>query len=260
MINLTQFFPAVVEDGDLKEILMNNYSIEVESLKRLNGFDTINYHVKTSTSHFNGSQNYLLKIAPCTEPPHAAQVFHEQISLMEQLYNEIPSLLQRVFTSNNGKSVIKSAVRCKSSEVNDCHLHNIALLEFIEGNPMNTVLPLSLTLVEDLGEKYGQLSLELQNCPEVTTSRKNFHWDPKNVLVCEQNFGILSKTGQEERRRVCENFLCGFKTDSLPKIEATCREALIHADGTLKNILVHPDKSVVSVFNQQFMINSPMFK
>ena len=161
---------------------------------------------------------------------------------MQNLYEEIPSLIQKVLPTNDGKHVIKSKMICKNPEINDEHVHYVALFEFIEGRAMDTVVPFSLALVKDLGRKYGQLSLAIQKCPNVTTSREDFHWDPRNVIRCGESFELLTKSGQDQRRRICETFLNRFKKEKLSKIETTCREALINSDGTCKNIIVHPEK------------------
>ena len=42
------FYPAFAIEEDLLQLLLQSYSIDdIELLKPLNGFDSVNYHVKT---------------------------------------------------------------------------------------------------------------------------------------------------------------------------------------------------------------------
>ena len=237
------FYPAFAIEEDLLQLLLQSYSIDdIELFKPLNGFDSVNYHVKTRKSYFDDCRNFLLKIGPCTDPDHVSEIFHAQINLMRFLYQKVPSITQRVFNSVDGKTVIKTMVACKNPKNEGKHFHNVTLIEFIEATPMIEMIPFSLALIENVGEKFARLSVALQKFSSNITKRRDFKWDPKNVIKCESFLYLLSDFGQDERIKKCETFLQRFKKEVFQKIESNCREAVIHSDGNCNNILVNNEK------------------
>ncbi|XP_075262347.1 hydroxylysine kinase-like [Convolutriloba macropyga] len=236
---MTSYYPPIASESEVETILQSCYQIESRNLIKLKGFDNINYLVEVLKSPENiSAQNVLLKIGPCSEPPEKVDFLHEQVNLMQNLNEDLPQLIQKIYTSKDGNLVTKYEVFCQKDSKNK-HYHNVVLLEFIAAVPMIEALPFSFSLIEDVGRSFAKLSESLQkHSTKTLLNRKNHKWDPKNVLQCEE---FLYLENNPDRKEVFEEFFAKFKNEILPHIERTCTRGLIHSDGSCNNILVQSD-------------------
>ena len=88
----SQYLAAIVCDDLVRQVMQQHFDKVVSRVKRLKGYDNLNFHVKVD--NIDRTDHYLLKFGPCTDPENAADFFHEQISLMKKLSDDLPELIQ----------------------------------------------------------------------------------------------------------------------------------------------------------------------
>ena len=240
---MTTYFPAIVSEKEIEKVLTEIYEIDTQNLIKLKGFDNVNFLVEIKNySETSFGPEVLIKIGPCCDPPEKVDYFYEQVTLIQNLHEDLPELIQKVYQSKDGKSISNYLVPCQK-DPQQKHFHKVVLLEFLQATPMIEALPFSTKLIEDVGRNFAKLSISLQkHATKALLNRTNHKWDPKNSLQCEE---FLYLEQNEDRKKVFEEFLARFGNETMPFVKENCRSALIHSDGSCNNILVHTDKLVL---------------
>lgn len=111
----------------------------------------------------------------------------------------------------------------------------VRLVSYLPGVPLAEISPHTPGLLQDLGQKLGQLSRALANFDHPAVHR-DFHWDLANGNRIVNEYAPLIENG-DLRELVLR---CGFEPD------VELRRSVIHGDANDYNVLVDPESMTVS--------------
>lgn len=162
----------------------------------------------------DSGQRFVLKIANAAE----SRVFLEaQNAVLDYLADRVP-FCQRVI-----------------GEIAEFEGHFVRVVTYLPGVPLAEIKPHTPGLLQDLGQKLGQLSHALADFDHPAVHR-DFHWDLANGNRIINEYASLIEDA-ELRKLVLK---CRFE----PRTEL--RRSVIHGDANDYNVLVDPESMTVS--------------
>ena len=162
----------------------------------------------------DSGQQFVLKIANTAE----SRVFLEaQNAVLDYLSQRVP-FCQRVV-----------------GEIGEFEGHFVRLVTYLPGVPLAEITPHTPGLLQDFGQKLGQLSHALADFDHPATHR-DFHWDLANGNRIVNEYAPLIED-DDLRKLVLK---CRFE----PRTEL--RRSVIHGDANDYNVLVDPESLTVS--------------
>lgn len=188
---------------------MDNFLAHIESARRLPSERDKNY-LLTSDS----GQQFVLKIANASE----SRSFLEAQNAVLDYLSERVSFCQRVI-----------------GEVSEFEGHLVRVVTYLPGVPLAEIKPHTPGLLQDLGQKLGQLSHALAafDCPAV---HRDFYWDLANGnRIVNEYASLIEDAGLRELVLKCR-----FEP------ETELRRSVIHGDANDYNVLVDPESMTVS--------------
>ena len=167
----------------------------------------------------SSDRKFVLKIANASEE----RAFLEaQNSVLKHLTERV-SFCQSLVPASSGEEII------------DFQGHFVRLMNYIPGVPLAEVKPHSPELSRDVGEKLGRLSQALADFDHPAVHR-DFYWDLANGNRIINDFAPLIE--KPDLRELV--FKC--RIDS----ELELRKSVIHGDANDYNVLVDPERMVVT--------------
>ena len=156
-----------METIQLKKLIYNHYDLDVNNLKKLNGYDTENFLV-----HCKDESNYILKKYPFS---------NENLSLVKAENNCLEYLRKRnkssypspIYTTNKDSFVI---VKIKSKK------YIVRLLSYLDGVFLGE-LDLKRQDLKKVGRFIGNLSKELKNYSNDSIASRKWPWDIQNLSL-----------------------------------------------------------------------------
>jgi Ser/Thr protein kinase RdoA (MazF antagonist) len=182
---------------------------QIEIARRLPSERDLNFLLTDRSGHHS-----VLKIANASE----ARVFLEAQNAVMDYLSERVSFCQRVI-----------------GDIAEFEGHFVRVVTYIPGVPLAEIKPHTPGLLQDLGQKLGQLSRALADfdCPAV---HRDFHWDLANGNRIINEYAPLIEDA-DLRELVLK---CRFE----PQTEL--RRSVIHGDANDYNVLVDPETMTVS--------------
>ena len=172
----------------------------------------------------SSGEKFVLKIANALEE----RTFLEaQNSVLKHLATRV-SFCQRLVPASTGEEL--STVQATNGST-----HFVRLVRYLPGVPLAEINPHSPALLHDLGRKLGQLAHALADFDHPAVHRE-FHWDLANGNRILNEFGGLIED-QSLRELV---FKCRIDE------EISLRRSVIHGDANDYNVLVDPERIVVT--------------
>ncbi|GFS00382.1 hydroxylysine kinase [Elysia marginata] len=219
-------------------MLKENYGLTVSSLKQLNGYDDLNYHVKTLPAYCNPHidshrpEGYFLKISNLKDS-RQPELLNAQRSVMDHLISK-GIVCQDAIKGINGE-VFTNITSAKSGKT---VTYAASLRSFLPGRVI-AGLTLTASLLFQLGEFAAKVTDALLdfNVPYYETFEHLWNLS-KLPKVSEVVFAVKD----EKKRKICEEVIKCFETQVLPKGN-TFRLALIHGDMNEHNVLLDTDPS-----------------
>jgi len=204
------------------QMLANQYFGIKAKAKNLVSYADQNIYLKAA----NGSE-YVLKIMNdhtdknILRVQNAAKLFlHEKIEDFET---------PRVFLNTQGEDITE----IKDEKGNNYYMR---LLSWVKGNLWENIIPPSLELCEELGQKLAKMSLLLQDFspPCAFPKKDTFRWDASDVLWVNEKFHNIDN---DANREILIHFWRYYKDNIFPNL-AELREGIIQNDANTFNLLV----------------------
>ena len=192
------------------------YSLDVDATL-LNGYDEQNFLLKSES----GIQ-YILKIAT---DQHNYHFLNAQVAVVNYLgAGNLASYFQQYKLNIHHEAI----TFLKENEEN----FYIRILTFLEGKFLESLEPLSPSLLGNLGLFLGEMDTSLQHFFSPAINRYS-EWDLKNALDARKNLHFIKS---HENRRVVDYFLLQFEMEVLPNLSGL-RQSIVHNDANDYNLL-----------------------
>ena len=216
-----------METIQLKKLIYNHYDLDVNNLKKLNGYDTENFLV-----HCKDESNYILKKYPFS---------NENLSLVKAENNCLEYLRKRnkssypspIYTTNKDSFVI---VKIKSKK------YIVRLLSYLDGVFLGE-LDLKRQDLKKVGRFIGNLSKELKNYSNDSIASRKWPWDIQNLSL---NKKYLKYIPDSSNRKIVLFFFQQFEEFVFPQLDKL-RTSIIHNDTNEWNILLKKNKELAII-------------
>lgn len=202
---------------EMKDILKKYYGIEATQVKKLVGYDNVNYQVKTQGG------KYIFKTYK--KDDDVFDLVKAESEVLRHL--DVPDNHQfpKPIKTLDGAYVIKTKI--EGDEV------VFRLLSFLEGEFFAEV-DHTPSLFESFGVFLANMNLQLQTFKNYTIHARKFEWDIQHVHL---NESFVHDIPEPENRKIVIYFLQQFKETVVP-ILPKLRKSIIHNDANDWNVLV----------------------
>jgi ethanolamine-phosphate phospho-lyase len=188
--------------------LLSSYGLAVKSIKKLEGYASINYKIETDTD------TYVLKhYQNAQELP----LIEAEMSILKEVSGQIP------FQVSNDVAPLKKLENNSFTR----------LLGFIEGDFLANA-EMSTDLLSNFGVAIAQLNLALKDKQSDSIEARKQVWDLQYCLLNNSKAGFIKNPSQ---RKLVEYFFDLFEHHVQPK-QHNLRHAIIHGDLNENNVLI----------------------
>ena len=216
-----------METIQLKKLIYNHYDLDVNNLKKLNGYDTENFLV-----HCKDESKYILKKYPFS---------NENLSLIKAENNCLEYLIRRnklsypspIYTNNKDSFVIVK---------NNNKKYIVRLLSYLDGVFLGE-LDLQKKHLESIGTFIGNLSKQLKNYSNDSIASRKWPWDIQNLSLNKKYLKYISDPSD---RKLVLFFIQQFEEFVAPKLNEL-RTSIIHNDTNEWNILFKKNKELAII-------------
>ena len=220
----------------MKSILHQEFGVEALEIKKLVGYDNVNYLVRTSTSR------YILKTYKWN------QQLYDQLLAESEVLIHLSKTKQNIFPNPvnaiDGKLV-------KTVESSDGKII-IRLLSYLEGTFFSEA-PHNKELFISFGRFLATMDKELLDFKNYTIQSRQYEWDIQFVHL---NKDFVRDIPNPENRKVVEYFLMQFEEIVRPFLPGL-RKSIIHNDANDWNVLVN-NGSVSGIIDFGDIVYSPL--
>lgn len=205
----------------VKEILQKYYGIAANEVKKLAGYDNINYLIKSEDS------KYIFKTYKWN-----AELYQQVVAESEfltRLTSESETSFPLPIATDAGKYV--EVVEMEGIKT------TIRLLSFLEGE-FFAEAEHTPALFRSFGQFLANMDLQLAKMSHATIRARQFEWD---IQYVELNKPFIADIDDPARRKIVEYFLMQFESEVRPKLPLQ-RKSIIHNDANEWNVLVQNGK------------------
>ena len=209
----------------MKKLLID-YNLEATEIEKLEGYDSINYRIKTN------SDQYVLK-----HYLNASEygLIHAEVQLLNEISNQltfqIPITVNPLITLNN-----KSFTR---------------LLSYIKGDFLAQAEQNKILLF-NFGKAIAQLDKTLLSKKSYPIEARKQVWD---LQFCLLNSVKINHIKDASKRKLVHYFFDQFEHHVLPK-QDLLRYSIIHGDLNENNVLVEKNE-IIGFIGHSYYLNSP---
>jgi 4-aminobutyrate aminotransferase-like enzyme len=205
----------------MRKVLIQNYKLENPILKKLVGYDIVNYRVDTKTN------KYILKVYSDSK---------KDVDFAEA-ENEVLVHLQNNNNNCFPQAVMSSGKQLLCSFVSDGENKTARLLTFLEGNFLGETKHTS-ELFKSFGKFLAKLDLQLKDFRNYVIEARTLKWDLQHFLMNEQYVQCIADPSD---RKIVAYFFQQYKTNVLPVLPAL-RKQIIHNDANDWNVLTQKNE------------------
>ena len=220
----------------MKNLLRKYYGIEAIEVKKLTGYDNVNYLVKTQEN------KYVLKTYK--KDDELFDLVKAESEVLAHLSSPGNDHFPKPIKTHDGEYVIKTEL--EGDEV------VIRLLSYLEGMFFKDV-DHTPELFQSFGTFMAKTDLQLQNITNYTIKARQFEWDIQHVNL---NAPLIHDILEPENRKIAAYFLQQFKEVVFP-ILPKLRKSVIHNDANDWNVLVSNGK-VSGIIDFGDLVYSPL--
>lgn len=203
----------------MKDLLSQICDLEIDEIKKLNGYDNENFIVETQ------DKKYILKTYAYSVEIEKFVRFETDVLLKIQQDNFYPIPIP--FNNN----VYVKVLNYKGKNL------IVRMLSFLEGEFLGNVA-INDDLTISLGKFLANLDLKLQGKENDTIKSRKWQWDLQYFLLNEK---FLKYVDNEQDKLVLQGFIEQYKINVLPKLKYLSM-SLIHNDANEWNVLTSNDK------------------
>jgi len=200
----------------MNELLQSEFGLKEIDVKRLNGYDNVNYLVNSTTG------KYIFKTYNFTD--ELAEMVHSENETLFFLQTSAPSKYPRPIPFSDGSFV--KVLNIEGVE------QVCRMLTFLEGEFLGDVEH-TQKLMESFGSTLAEIDLKLYHFKNSTIAAKQYEWDIQYLTLNEQ---FIDDIPVAKDRNVVRYFFQQFKENALP-ILPTLRKQIIHNDANDWNVL-----------------------
>jgi len=203
----------------MKEILSQHFGIEALEVKKLAGYDNVNYLVKTADS------KYIFKTYKYTGELY--DLVHAETELLLNLdaSDEYPVPVKTI----EGEHVTAIFINDQKTI--------IRLLTFLEGSFLADSEH-TQDLFSSLGAFLAKLDHQLKDLRNYTIQSRKFEWDIQHLFMIEP---FVKEINDPAKRKIVEYFIQQYKEIVIPELPLL-RKSIIHNDANDWNVLVQNGK------------------
>ena len=206
----------IVINLKMNQLLQSEFGLAEIEIKKLNGYDNVNYLVNSSTG------KYIFKTYNFSK-----DVFEMVLAENETLF----------FLQNSNQSKYPSPIQFSDrSFIKTLHIDGkdqiCRMLTFLEGVFLGDIVH-TPKLIQSLGENLAEIDLQLQGFKSYTIAAKQWEWDIQYLTLNEK---YIDDIQDAKDRNLVRYFLQQFKENVLP-IAPTLRKQIIHNDANDWNVL-----------------------
>ncbi|CAG5119683.1 unnamed protein product [Candidula unifasciata] len=218
----------------IKEMIKTNYGFTVAQLKRLNGYDDLNYHVLVDSDHNNpyigdvSPVGYFLKICNSRDSQRP-EFMDAQIAVMEHLLKK-GILCQSPIKGVNGDDITECITACKEG-INVRYL--VSLRTYIPGTIIADVR-LTPNLLYKVGHYVAKVTQALENFEHPFYETFQCPWSMDNIPKLKE---ALFAVKDDAMRQIAEEVIEAYNSEVEPS-KKDFRTGQIHGDINEQNILV----------------------
>ena len=200
----------------MNQLLQTEFGLAEIEIKKLNGYDNVNYQVNSSTG------KYIFKTYNSTD-----EVFE-----MVQAENETLFFLQKSGSNKYPKPIQFT----DGSFIKTLHIDGkdqiCRMLTFLKGEFLGNIVH-TPKIIESLGETLAEIDVQLQYFKSYTIAAKQWEWDIQYLTLNEK---YIDDIQDAKDRNIVRYFFRQFKENVLP-IAPTLRKQIIHNDANDWNVL-----------------------
>ena len=220
------------------KILDNLYNIQDADLKKMEGYGSLNYRVKTKDKKF------VLKLYPSSDDVHLLHAENQLFKHLSNLSNQASNSFPQVYPSTDGKFI--------STYSDSSQIFYVRLLSFLEGKFFAEIEHTD-EFFKSFGTFLGKMNLALLTFRHPAIDARIFNWDNQHALLNEKYVGFISDL---EKRRLVQYFFMQYREEIQPHCYKI-RKSTIHNDGNDWNVLTK-NGIVSSVIDFGDMCYSPL--
>ena len=200
----------------MKEILLKHFGIDATEIKKLAGYENVNYRVTTNKSRF------IFKTYTFDE--NLFDLVQAESEVLEHLRKAGSDQFPTPYKTLDGVFIKK--VEIESKQV------IIRLLSFLEGT-FFTEEDHTIMLFESFGTFLANMDIQLRQYKNYTLQARKFEWDLQYALLNEP---LIRDIQEPEKRKIIAYFFQQFKELVLPELPKL-RQSIIHNDANDYNVL-----------------------
>lgn len=200
----------------MEHLLAKNYKLINPKIKKLVGYDSVNFKVET------GSEKFILKIYPNEkEKIDFAEAENEVLlHLQKNENNKFPTPIK----NNNDEFLTSFKVENSAKTAR--------LLTFLEGDFLGDAEH-SLELFESFGKFLAEMDLNLKDFQNYVIAARQNKWDLQYFLLNEKYITHITNPAE---RKIVAYFFLQYKQNVLPLLPSL-RKQIIHGDANDWNVL-----------------------
>ena len=200
----------------MKELLRNQFGLEKPEVKKLNGYDNLNYHIKNDTTDYIfKTYTYDEELLVILEAENAALLY-----LQEEEKGTFPSPIPfvkgdfvRVLTLNGKKTICR-------------------MLSFLEGGFLGDEKP-TKGLFQSLGSFLAKMDIRFQKFNNYTIKARQWQWDLQYLHL---NKKYIVDISDAHDRSIVSYFFQQYEENVMPVLPEL-RKQIIHNDANEWNVL-----------------------
>ncbi len=200
----------------MKDILIKKYKLKSPAIKKLVGYDIVNYLVESD------SNKYILKVYPNKK---------EELDFAEA-ENEVLFHLQKKKNNCFPKPILSDEKQLLSSFKTDGENKTARLLTFLEGEFLGETFH-SKELFKSFGRFLAELDVKLKNFRNYVIEARTLKWDLQHFLLNETYLQYITNPSD---KKIAAYFFQQYKENLLPVLPSL-RKQLIHSDANDWNTL-----------------------
>lgn len=220
----------------MKDILRKYYGIEATEIKKLVGYDNVNYQIKTQEG------KYIFKTYKKNDDLY--DLVKAESEVLVHLSGSANNQFPKPIKTHDG--VFVSLATIEGEEV------IMRLLSFLEGSFFSEVTH-TPKLFDSFGAFLANMNLQLQQLKNYTIKARVFEWDIQHVHL---NAPLVDDISEPENRKIVRYFLQQYKEMVLP-ILPKLRKSIIHNDANDLNVLA-TDGKISGIIDFGDVVYSPL--
>ena len=201
--------------------LKNQYNLDNPKIKKLVGYDSTNYKVKSN------SEKFILKIYP--DNKNEIEQAEAENKILLHLQNEKNNRFPAPVKNRNNKYLTHFSEKKEKRFAR--------LLTYLEGDFMGETEH-SISLFKSFGKFLAELNIQLQTFKNSIIESRQFKWDLQYFLMNEKYVEYIPDSSD---RKIVEHFFQQYKNNVLPVIPSL-RKQIIHNDANEWNTLANNNR------------------